>query len=423
MNRTLWENLASLYGVQVLNYVVPLFTLPYLTRVLGAGPWGILAFADAFANYISLVVDYGFALSATREVARLRDDKNARSRQFAGVLGAQIILAAMASLATLLVSRIVPALAAYRPLLPYALLLAVSRSLVPLWYFQGLERMRPVALLNIGANVIAAAAIFVLVRAPEDNWKALALRAAASILSMAAALAIAYRDIPAVMPAWSHSWLALRQGSSLFLFKSAASLYTTANVLLLGLIATPAIVAWFAGAEKIAKAAVGGITPITQAFYPRIVHLLAHDKVEATRTARLSALLTVGTGIGSGAVIFATAPELVHLLLGKGFENSIPVLRFFSLLPALIAGSNVLGIQWMLPLRLDKEFNTIILIAGALNIALAFLLTPVFQQSGMAASVILAEALVTASMAILLRSRKLDPWCVKPVATESEVAA
>jgi PST family polysaccharide transporter len=414
MNRKLWENMASLYGVQVLNYAVPLFTLPYLTRVLGTGPWGVLAFADAYASYISLVVEYGFGLSATREIAQLRDDGEARSRQFAGVLGAQVILAAIASVFTLFLSGMAPSLATYRPLLPYALLLAVSRSLVPFWYFQGLERMRLVAMLNVTANVIAAAAILICVQHPADIWMPLAFRAGASLLSFIAALGIVYSELPVLMPAWRYSWLVLRQGGSLFLFKSAVSLYTTANVLLLGFIAAPAVVAWFAGAEKIAKAAVGTIGPITQAFYPRIAHLMANDEAEATRTARLSAWITVGAGAAAGIVLFGAAPWLVRALLGRGFENSIPVLRLFSVLPPLIAGSNVLGIQWMLPLRLDKEFNMIILIAGAFNLALALLLTPRFQQIGMAVSVALAETLVTASMVLLLRRRRLDPWSARP---------
>ncbi len=126
----------------------------------------------------------------------------------------------------------------------------------------------------------------------------------------------------------------------------------------------------------------GGISPITQTFYPRIAHLMSNDKAQAMRTGRFSVWLTVGTGVAAGVVLFASAPWLVRLLLGRGFENSIPVLRLFSLLPALIAGSNVLGIQWMFSLRLDKEVNVIITSAGALNLVLALLLTPRYHQMG-----------------------------------------
>jgi PST family polysaccharide transporter len=111
------------------------------------------------------------------------------------------------------------------------------------------------------------------------------------------------------------------------------------------------------------------------------------------------------------------------VLLGKGFDNSVPVLRLLSLLAPLVAGSIVLGIQWMLPLRLDKEFNVIMLSAGALNLALALLLAPRYQQMGMAVSVVLAEILVTGSMVVLLRRRKLDPWADMPEVEVREAAA
>ena len=66
MNKKLWENLISLYGLQVLNNLVPIVTLPFLARTLGSAHWGALAFAEAVANYASLIVEYGFGLSATR---------------------------------------------------------------------------------------------------------------------------------------------------------------------------------------------------------------------------------------------------------------------------------------------------------------------------------------------------------------------
>lgn len=410
MNRKLWENLASLYSIQLLNYVLPLLTLPYLTRVLGPGPWGVLAFADAFANYISLLIEYGFGLSATREIAQFREDRLARARHVAGVLGAQVMLASGAAGLAFLVLNVGHLFAVYRPLIPYALVLAVSRSLVPYWYFQGMERMRVVAVLTIAANSIASAATFVFVRSPEDNWLPLALRAGAALLALTAALVLAYRDLPVVMPVWRDSWRVLRQGSSLFFFKSSVSLYTTANVLLLGLISTPAAVAWYAGAEKIARAVVTGLGPITQTFYPRIAHLMAHDRREAMRTGQFSVWLTIGAGTLGGICLFVASPWLVHSLLGRGFDNSIAVLRLFSVLPPVIAGSNVLGIQWMLPLRLDRELTLIVLGAGALNITLALLLAPHYQQMGMAASVVIAEALITASTIVVLRRRKLAPW-------------
>ena len=121
-----------------------------------------------------------------------------------------------------------------------------------------------------------------------------------------------------------------------------------------------------------------------------------------------------------GFCLFAH-PLLVKLLLGPGFDQSVPVLRLMAVLPPFIAASNLLGIQWMLPLRMDHEFNGIILAAGALNLVLAFVLARPFQQTGMALSMIAAEAFVTAAMLAVLRYRRLDPWSALP--EQSEAAA
>lgn len=414
MNRKLWENIASLYGIHIFNYVVPLMTLPFLARILGTKNWGALAFAEAYATYISLVIEYGFGLSASREVATFRDNTEARSRHLSAILGAQGLLALVALVCSLVCAITVPAFLPYRDLLPFAYGLAVARAISPVWYFQGLEKMKTVAALNIIANISAAACILLFVHVSTDTKLPLVFRGCASLASSLTAFALAYRETPPVAPSIRESIRALSEGSSLFLFRSAVSLYTTANVLLLGALQPPTVVALFAGAEKLAKAAVSGTAPVTQAFYPRISYLMKSDKEGAQKTAKASAMLTIGIGIATGLVLLFGAPLLVHVLLGKGFVGSIPVLRLFALLPPVIATSNLLGVQWMLPLRLDKSFNIIIAGAGAANLVLAFIFAPRFGQMGMAFSVVIAEILVTTAMFAVLRLKNLDPWSSVP---------
>jgi polysaccharide transporter, PST family len=420
MNRKLWENLASLYGVHIASYVIPLFTLPYLARVLKPVEWGSLAFAEAYSLYMTLLIEYGFGLSATREVARVRDDRRARARQLSGVIGAQLLLAAAAVLLTAALAPVFPIFATHAKLVPAALLLALGRAGSPMWYFQGIERMKLMASLNIAANAGAAAGIFALVKSPGDGWISLVLRGAAALLATAVGFAVAYRDTPFLWPSFGRSKEALRQGGSLFLLKSSVTLYTTANVLILGVLAAPTVVAWYAGAEKITKAAVGGIGPMAQAFYPRINHLFASDKARAAQTLRISAWFMLGIGIAAGLTLFVGAPVLVRLLLGPGFERSIPALRILALLPPMMSASNLLGIQWMLPLRMDREFNVIILLAGVLNVVLALILARRYGSIGMAISVACAETLVTAGAFFALRRRRLDPWSARQVAGQEE---
>jgi PST family polysaccharide transporter len=291
-----------------------------------------------------------------------------------------------------------------------------------MWYFQATERMLPLAALNILSNVAAAAGIVLLVRSPQDYLVPLILRVAASSGVAATALFSIYRTLPIVFPTLPGCWAVLKRGASLFLMRGVVSLYTTANVLLFGLIGTPSALAWFAGAEKIAKAAVSGISPITQVFYPRITYLMAHDRSHASRVIRQSLAMTVGVGLCGGIALLSAAPILVRILLGSQFSASVPVVRLLAVLPPVIALSNALAIQWMLPLKLESDINRLVSLSGVLNIGLALILAPRYQQMGMAVSVAVAEISITASIIILLRQRKLHPWSTE-LSPSKEMAA
>lgn len=414
MNRGVWENLASLYSVHAFNYLVPLFTLPYLARVLGAAEWGAYAFADAYARIVAMAVEYGFGLSATREVARAKHDRAARSRELAGVLGAQLLLGFVGLLATLTLARTVPIFKTNGRLLPGAFFFAMSQGANPMWYFQGIERVKLMGGLWVAARVAGALGLFVFVRGHGDGWLALFIQGTAPFVSVVAGLAIAYREIPFHWPSPRLGWNALRSGGRLFLYRAGVSFYTSINVLILGLIAPPVMVAFYAGAEKIARAAVQATGPITQVFLPRISHLIASDRPGAARTARTSVGLMMSVGVSAGLLLLFGAPLLVRLLLGPGFEGAVQVLRILAFLPPLIALSNAVGVQWMLALGLEAELNRIILGAAAVDLVLTLALGARFQHTGVAAAAVLAEAFVTAAALQLLARRQLAPWDALP---------
>jgi len=403
------QNIVALYGVQAAAYVFPLITVPYLARVLGPEGWGKVAMAQAFGQYLAIVVEYGFGLSATREVARARDSLERRAELLAGVMGAKALLALPAVGLAWLASR---RIAAFRddPLVLWAgVFWALASAFNLMWYFQGLERMRFVAALDVGARAGAVAAIFLWVRAPEDGWKVLILTGTACVFSMSLALNVAYREVPFRLPTLREVWNALRTGWNMFVFRGAVSLYTVGNTFILGLFAVPQVVGYYAGAEKISRALVGFLGPVSQALYPRLSHLVGESRAEAARLARLGLGVMGLVGLALGLSAFALAPWLVRVLLGPDYAPAVPALRILALLPFLVALSNVLGIQWMLPLGLERPFNTIILVAGILNLSLAVLLAPPLAQVGMACAVVAAEASVTGSMYLYLRMRALNP--------------
>ena len=154
-------------------------------------------------------------------------------------------------------------------------------------------------------------------------------------------------------------------------FCSAVSLYTTANALILGAVASPLSVGYDSGAERIARGVINLINPVSQSLFPRLSRLIVTEQRKAIMLVRLSLAMMAAFGLIVGLTLFAGAPLIVRILLGRGYEAAVLPLRILSLLVPSVALSNVLGMQWMLPLGMDKEFNRIIISAGVINVGLA----------------------------------------------------
>jgi PST family polysaccharide transporter len=195
----------------------------------------------------------------------------------------------------------------------------------------------------------------------------------------------------------------------MFLLGGALSLYTIGNGFVLGLFAPPTAVAYYMGAERISKNFATLLSPITQAVFPRTSHLAVHARGEAARLTRTSLFLMGGAGCVMGVLVFLGAPILVRLVLGPGYEPAVGVLRILACLPPLIVVSNVLAVQWMLALGLDRLVNRLMLGAGVLNILLAVVLAPRYMHVGMAIAVVTAEALVTFGLYSVVRIKHIDP--------------
>lgn len=182
-------NIAAMSLVQISNYLLPLITLPYLTRVLGAEAFGKVAFAQILMSYLVLLVDYGFSWSATRAVAADRNDSEKISLIFTATWATQWLLLALA------MAIAVPTILLADRLRPDAWLYAagftsvIGGTLFPVWFLQGLERLEVVAMLQLVARILALPAIFLLIGEPEDGIWVLLINGAASILSGIAALA------------------------------------------------------------------------------------------------------------------------------------------------------------------------------------------------------------------------------------------
>lgn len=401
----LLHNIATLYGVQLCTYILPLITVPYLTRKLGVAGWGAAAFYQALAQYFALMIEYGFNLSASREIAKNHDDRSKLGEIFAGVLGAKTTLAGTAFVC-FVVLMLIPRFSGDYVLALGAVAFAIGQGMSTSWYFLGLERVWVVSVLDLFSRVVSTAVIFLTVRGRGDASMVLWAPAATLLCSAVASHILAWRELPFVRPTWRLTAAALRDGFGIFCQRGSSSLYMAVNAFLLGLFCTKTTVGYYAGPERLIRAFIQLASPIQQAVYPRVNRLLSKNQDEASRLSRhVSIAMTAAMGIMS-LVLFALAPTIVKLVFGPQFQPSVGVLRALSAVLPLSAFGASLATFYLLPRSLDLPMVKVLFGAGIANVLVVCCLSGSLLQYAPVLGIVLAHVIVL--IGFLRLSRKQE---------------
>ena len=414
----LFDNIAALYLLQGVNYLIPMAVLPFMVRVLGMNIYGLVAFSQAFAQYFVIFTDYGFNLSATRSIARYRDDLQEIRNIFWQVL---LLKSALMSIGFLLLWCVAFAIPRVRHDMAYFLMafIAVAGNvLFPQWYFQGIERMRYISVFTGIAKAVSAALLFLFVHGPGDGLRAVGILSSGTLIAGIMGTYTALRTIGLEFecPSWRALGARLGEGWHLFVATAAISLYTNTNVFLVGLLVGNVQAGYFSAAEKLIRAMTGAIGPITQAIYPRISALAARSRDAALALASKSLFWMAGTSLLVSLAMLAFAQPIATLLFGTVASGSAPVIRWIALLPFLIAISNVLGVQTMLTFGLDRQFSRILIVAGILNVAVGVPLILLRGAQGAGAALLVTETSVTVIMSIVLHKNNIRVFFPRSVA-------
>lgn len=404
--RRLLENFLSLSTLQVLNYVLPLVTVPYLVRILGPERYGLISFAQAFVSYFTIFVDYGFGLSATREISIHRENKEKVSEIFSSVLVIKCVFGLLSLITFALIVSLVPRFKAEWTVFMFSFIAVFGNVLFPVWFFQGIERMKYITILNVLSRGIFTACIFLFIKKQADYALVPLISSSGALIAGGISLRIALRGfgVNLYIPAPEALIHQIREGWYVFVSTVAISLYTVSNTFLLGLFTNNTIVGYYSAAEKIIRAALGLLSPVSQTLYPYVSKLASESREKALNFVRKVFFLVGGGTFVISSLLFFLAPFVVDVLLGHQYKQSIPVLRILAFIPFIVGLSNIFGIQTMLPLGLKKEFSRIIVTAGIINVALALLLIPLWQHTGIATAWLMTETFVTAAMFFFLKS-------------------
>ncbi|MCX2979601.1 hypothetical protein EYC98_01855 [Halieaceae bacterium IMCC14734] len=396
LRHRLFKNSSTLFFVQVVNYLVPLITLSVLTKNLGYASYSILAFALGVAVVGNVITDYGFYLSATERVARYRKYPTILAINLGSVLTCKLLLFIAYSILIFCATLTVDRFAEYQSEVLYALFPVFTNILLLNWFFQGLEKMKPIAVVMISSKILLVAMIFLLVKSSEDVVTALLIQGFTTGLAGVASLLIAMHAGYFPVVRLRHIYVTARCGLSYFVSRLASLTYTGMNTLLLGVFAGIGSVGAYAIAEQIYKALQGIFHPIYFSVYPYMA---------SQRNYRVffnALALSVGAAILIIPFAHLLYPVFVNLVTSESFSASSEIFDIFLLIFLVNLIGSFLGYPYLVALGENRLANKSILLAALFHVAL---LSLVYLFYEITATSLVLSVLVTESFVLLYRLR------------------
>ncbi len=408
-NKVLIQNFSSLSILQFSNYLFPLITFPYLVRVLGPEKFGLINFAAAFVSYFTVFVDYGFNLSATREISVNRNNPSKVNEIFSGVMIIKSSLFLLGLVIFIILVEVVPKFSADAPVYFFSFLAVLGSVVFPSWFFQGIEKMNYITAITIGVKIIWVVSVFLFIKSPSDIILLVILNGVSFLLigSIGILFILIKFGVRIYLTPFYVIKKLLIDGWYVFMSTASISLYTSTNIFILGLLAGNEIVGYYAAADKIRMAVQGLFQNAAQTIYPHISKLFAESKERAVSFLKKYLKLSISIAAIITVVMFLFSEQIILVVLGKNYIPSINVFRIVLFLPVIILFSNVYGIQTMLNLGYEKEFFRILFLAGIINLILSFILVPVYFEIGTAVAVLITEVIVTSGMYVFVKKKRL----------------
>jgi PST family polysaccharide transporter len=384
------SNFIALFTLQGLNYILPLITIPYLVRVLGVEIFGLLAFATAFIMYFQVITDYGFQLSATKEISIYRNDKDKIVEIFSAVMTIKAILLLLSFIFLIIIvfsfERLKEDYLVY--LLTFGMV--AGQAIFPVWFFQGMEKMKYITYVNIISKSLFAISIFIFVRNESDYHLVPLLTSVGFIISGVLSLWLVKKEFGVKFKLQGIKVIEKYavEGWHVFVANIYTSLYTTTNVVLLGLFTNNTVVGYYSIAEKIVGAIAGLFIPVNQVFYPYLARKYCESKYLFNVLIKRLSTAFLLSGMLFFIVAYSYSSELVYLVSGEN-NQSIEMLFVILLFRVLSSPFSNFFSNILIIMKENKKYLKVMTITVILNMVIVFPSIYLFSAKGLTYSFVL----------------------------------
>ena len=380
-------------GYQVFVLLLPIITIPYVSRVLGPTGIGINAYTNSIVQYFVLFGTLGLTMYGNREIAYNRDDRQKMSNLFWELALLRLVTTSLAIIVYLVFILLVDQ---YQTFYLIQGLLLVATAVDMSWFFQGLEEFRITVLRNSLVKIVSLVLIFTLVKSRNDLWIYFFVLTGSQVLGNLTLFP--YLKTYINKPIWKQLNLMKHLSPTIAMFvpQIATQIYLQVNKTMLGAFTGVQASGFYDNSDKIVKILLAVVTATGTVLLPHSAHSFAsgrHDQVEKSLTRSMHFILVLACPMAAG--LAGVAPVFTKVFFGADFWPVSSLLMIESVIIILVGISNATGVQYLLPTNQLVPFTTSVILGAIGNIILNIPLILLYGGNGAMVATVLSEFLVT----------------------------
>jgi PST family polysaccharide transporter len=386
--KKLLSNFFYLFLLQGLTFILPLITAPYLFRVLGAEKFGLVSFSLVIIAFLRIIVDYGFQLTATREVALHRDEIEILNDIFSQTMITKFILLIFSFLLLTFLIIFINIFSENWILFYSSFLFVVGHALFPMWFFQGVEEMKYISYLNILSKLFFTISVFLFINSPMDYLLYPLFNGLGVIFIGIYALYIMFSKykIRFIMQPITKIYTLIKIGWNVFLGEIAPTLYTNFTTFLLGFFVSMESVGYLTLANRFVSATTSILYIARNVTFP---YLNKNPKQFKKITS-----LMIFIGLFFTLFLFSFSDIFVPFLFGEKSFKILELVYVLAISPTLYAVILSFGSNYLLVLKEDEKYKKIVISISIFGTGLSLILVPYFHLFGGAFTIICIQLLL-----------------------------
>lgn len=375
---------------QMTSVLLPVLTIPYVSRVLSADGIGINTVTYANTQYFILLGSLGISIYATKKIATIREKKDKLKKTFWEIFSIQFtgcILAYMVFALTLGQSHkygIFYMLQGF-----YILAAAVDIS----WYFLGIENFKNASLRSFFAKIISVILIFIFVKTRDDLWKYILINAGTMFVGQLIMWFYVGKDMLKVKEIGKLKIaMHIMPILALFVPQIATQVYTVLDKTMIDLFKGAVEAGYYDQSQKIVRILLSVVTSLGIVMLPRIANLFSKDDLNEVKKSLRKAFVVISfLSIPITFGLIGISDKFVPILFGNEFLSVIPLTKISPVLVIIIGLGNVFGTQYLLAIGKNKEYTASVCIGALVNFCFNLLLIPRFAAMGAVIATVSAE--------------------------------